>query len=139
MLYATQTLLDSCAVSCYKIGMLNMKTIATFFVGCMLVAPAFAAEDNMELTVGQSKSINFAGYPTTGYMWRVAEAPDAVQVEVNIYAAGSEPRMVGAPRQIVVTVTGVKPGQGVIKLVYARPWEKDKAPLETHHINVNVK
>ena len=119
--------------------MMNMKTIAAFFAGCMMVAPAFAAEDNVELAVGQSKSINLTGNPTTGYMWSVAEAPDAVQVEVNIYAAGSEPRMVGCPRQIVVTVTGVKPGQGVIKLVYARPWEKDKAPLETLHINVNVK
>ena len=86
--------------------MLKSNVLTAFSGMAVLVAPANTTEENMELAVGQSKAINLTGNLTTGYMWSVAEAPDAVQVEVNIYAAGSEPRMVGCPRQIVVTVKG---------------------------------
>lgn len=119
--------------------MLNKKTITAFFVGCVMVAPAFAAVENMELAVGQSKSITLPGNPTTGYLWRVADAPQTVQVDVTLEDSKAPLGMVGCPRASIVTVTAKKVGQGVIKLVYARPWEKDKAPLETLHINVNVK
>lgn len=119
--------------------MLNNNVFAAFLGVAVLAAPAFAGVEQMELSVGERKSITLPGNPTTGYMWSVAEAPTAVKVEVTLEESKSPCGMVGCPRASVVTVTAVKAGQGVVKLVYARPWEKDKAPLETLYINVNVK
>lgn len=119
--------------------MLNRNLIIALAGMTVLTAPAFCAEENMELTVGQSKSITLPGNPTTGFMWSVAEAPEVVKVELELEKAKAPRGMVGCPRATVVTVTAEKTGQGVIKLVYARPWEKGKAPAETHLINVTVK
>ena len=119
--------------------MLNRNLIIALAGMTVLTAPAFCAEEHMELTVGQSKSITLSGNPTTGVMWNVAEAPEAVKVELELEKAKAPRGMVGCPRATVVTVTAEKTGQGVVKLVYARPWEKGKAPAETHLINVTVK
>lgn len=117
------------------------KNIMTALVGmAVLAAPAVAADfHRMELTVGQKVEIVLPGNPTTGYVWSVAETTDAVKVEVNLVANTAPRGMVGTPRETVVTVTAVQAGQGEVKLVYARPWEKGKAPADTCHINVTVK
>lgn len=119
--------------------MLKSNVLTVFSGMAVLVAPAYAVEEKMELTVGESTSITLPGNPTTGYMWGVAESPDAVKVEIALKEQDSPTGMVGCPRASVVTITAVQTGQGVVKLVYARPWEKDKAPAETLYINVNVK
>ena len=128
------------AISCYKLAMLN-KNIMTALVGmAVLAAPAVAADfHRMELTVGQKVEIVLPGNPTTGYMWSVAETTPAVKVELELMENKSPRGMVGALCETVVTVTAVQAGQGEVKLVYARPWEKGKAPADTCHINVSVK
>ncbi len=119
--------------------MLKNNIVMAFVGMAVLASPAFAEVENMELTVGQSKSITLPGNPTTGYMWSVAESPAVVKVEVDL-ANDTAPRgMVGCPRATVVTVTAVQAGQGTIQLVYSRPWEKGKAPADTHTINITVK
>lgn len=119
--------------------MLKNNIVTAFVSLAVLAAPAFAEVEDMELTVGQSKSVTLPGNPTTGYMWSVAEAPAAVKVELNL-ADNTAPRgMVGCPRATVVTVTAVQAGQGTVKLVYARPWEKGKTPADSHTINITVK
>lgn len=106
---------------------------------CVLSAPAYAADENVKLTVGQSHTVTLPGNPTTGYLWSVAEAPDAVTVTLDMEEVKAPRGMVGCPLATVVTIKAVKAGQGEVKLVYARPWEKGKAPAETHTIQVTVK
>ena len=119
--------------------MLKNNLLTAFAGMVVMTAPAIAAEENMELAIGQRESITLPGNPTTGYIWQVAESAECVEVEVKLETAENPRGMVGCPRATVVTVSAIKAGQGTVKLVYARPWEKGKAPAETHLINVTVK
>lgn len=133
-----QSLLDPWRDNCYKNCMLNHNIVSMLAGLSVLVAPSVVADECLNLAVGQSKTLTLPGNPTTGFMWSVAEAPDAVQVKVELAADAAPRGMVGTPRATVVTITAVKSGQGAVKLVYARPWEKDKAPAETRIVNVTV-
>lgn len=118
--------------------MLNNNILSLLTGLAVLVAPSVVADECLSLAVGQSKTLSLPGNPTTGFMWSVADAPDAVEVKVELAADAAPRGMVGTPRSTVVTITAVKPGQGVVKLVYARPWEKDTPPAETRTVNVTV-
>lgn len=121
-----------------------MRNIAMALLGAV-VPLACAAEPAVEtaaLTVGQSWSVTLPGNPTTGFVWQVAECPDVVQVnlafEANTQPPGERP-VCGRPCGTVVTVTGLKAGQGTVQLIYSRPWEKGEAPFKTRTITVTVK
>lgn len=109
----------------------------------VMASPAETAEPSgvqtMEVSVGETKSFLLPGNPTTGFIWQVAECSPVVEVEVAIQPNNSPRGMVGCPRNTEVSVTGKQAGQGEVKLIYARPWEKGKAPLHTHTVKVNVK
>ena len=120
-----------------------MRNLTMALMGAV-VSVACAAEPAVEtaaLTVGQSWSVTLPGNPTTGFVWQVAECPDVVQVnlafEANTPPPGERP-VCGRPCGTVVTLTGLKAGQGTVKLIYSRPWEKGTAPL-TRTITVTVK
>ena len=95
----------------------------------------------IEVTVGQSMTLTLPENPSTGFMWSVAECPDVVQVGLAFEprAPESGTPLCGSHSTTVVVLTGLKVGQGVVKLVYARPWEKDKAPADTRVYTVTVK
>lgn len=102
---------------------------------------ADVVEARVDLTVGQTWSVTLPGNPTTGYMWSVAENSGLVQVELAPEKKESPCRrpMVGSPCGTVVSLTAPVAGQGSVKLIYARPWEKGKAPAETRIFIVTVK
>ena len=121
-----------------------MRNLTMALMGAV-VSVACAAEPAVEtaaLTVGQSWSVTLPGNPTTGFVWQVAECPDVVQVnlafEASTPAPGERP-VCGRPCGTVVTVTGLKAGQGAVTLIYARPWEKDTPPAQKRIFTVNVK
>lgn len=119
---------------------LNNNFVTALLGMAVLVGPAAAAENHvMELSVGQSQSLKLSGNPTTGFVWRVVEVPEFVQVEIKLEEREFPRDMVGCPCASVVTVTAEKEGRGVVKLVYARPWEKDTPPANTCHLDVTVK
>ena len=108
-----------------------------------LVSDVCAAEpvaQSIELAVGQSMTMTLPGNPTTGFLWSVAECSDVVMVELALEKSvpGAVP-VCGRPCATVVTLTGQEAGQGVVKLIYARPWEKGEAPHKTHTFNVTIK
>ena len=109
----------------------------------VMVSPAETAEPSgvqtMEVSVGETKSFLLPGNPTTGFIWQVAECSPVVEVEVAIQPNNSPRGMVGSPSNTKVSVSGQQVGQGEVKLIYSRPWEKGKAPLHTHTVKVNVK
>lgn len=109
-----------------------------------LVSDVCAAEpvaQSIELAVGQSMTMTLPGNPTTGFLWSVAECPDVVQVNLAFEQKSPESGtpLCGSPRATVVALTGVKGGQGTVRLIYARPWEKDTAPVSTRTYTVTVK
>lgn len=116
-----------------------------FLMSCIAVmtSPAVMAmetcEKTMDLVVGETAAVALSGNPTTGYVWQVAESSDIVEVDVRFEATESPRGMVGSPGRTIVSVTGKTTGQGVVQLVYSRPWEKGKEPAHTCTIKVNVK
>lgn len=98
----------------------------------------------VEVYVGQKLELVIAGNPTTGYNWKVESLPEGlVQVGEVAYVAdpadgpGGE-RRVGVGGRFMFTLVGDKPLEGVVKLAYARPWEKDKPPVQTAEVRVRV-
>lgn len=126
----------------YK-GSTMMRNIVMALTGALLPM-ACAAEpvaQAVELAVGQSMTVTLPGNPSTGFVWSVAECSDVVQVELAFEqkAPQSGPPLCGRPHATVATLTGQKAGQGVVKLFYARPWEKGKAPAATRILSVTIK
>ncbi len=122
---------------------MKMRNIA-IALGAAAASVVCAAEptvETMELAVGQSKTITLPGNPTTGFVWSVAECSDVVKVELAFErnTRPSDPPLCGRPQATVITLTGVKDGQGTVRLIYARPWEKDTAPVSTRTYTVTVK
>lgn len=120
--------------------MLNFVMVLTGAAVPMVCAAEPEAEP-LELTVGQSEAVTLPGNPSTGFLWSVAECADVVQVSMAFEAKApqSGPPLCGSPCATTVTFTGVKVGKGVVKLVYARPWEKGTAPSVTRIFEVTVK
>jgi predicted secreted protein len=46
--------------------------------------------------------------------------------------------IVGAGGTFVFKLQAVKPGNSTVKLVYVRPWEKDKPPVRTFTVTIEV-
>lgn len=120
-----------------------IRNIVMALTGALVpvVCAAEPVAQSVELAVGQSMTVTLPGNPTTGFVWSVAECADVVQVELAFEqkAPQSGPPLCGSPRATVVTLTGQKAGQGSVKLIYARPWEKGTAPAATRILNVTVK
>ncbi len=120
-----------------------IRNLAIALTGALVpvVCAAEPVAQTVELTVGQSMTVTLRGNPTTGFLWSVAECADVVQVSLSFEPKAPESGrpLCGSPRSTVVALTGLKAGQGVVKLVYARPWEKGEAPANTRVYTVIVK
>jgi len=92
--------------------------------------------------VGKPIVIRTAGNPTTGYRWQTAQlAGDAVEQlgEPSYATRPHAPGLLGVGGTFTFTFKAVKPGKTTVKLVYARPWEKNKPPAKTFTVTINVK
>jgi len=101
----------------------------------VLAAPTQVVRVNLptdqpvEVYVGQKLELVIAGNPTTGYNWKVESLPEGL-VQVGEVAYVADPADgPGGERRV---------GEGVVKLAYARPWEKDKPPIQTAEVRVRV-
>lgn len=101
------------------------------------VVPAAAA---LNVQVGRKVSLVLEGNPTTGYLWQLEPALPAgspVQVELSV-VTNCEENCCGFPTPTTLTMAGVKPGTQLVRVVYARPWEKGKAPAQEKCFAVTV-
>lgn len=121
--------------------MMRNLAVTLAVAGCSAAVGAEPEVGQIELTTGASKTLTLPGNPTTGFLWQVAEHPDGVQVTLAFEqsAPPSGHPVVGRPRATVVTLTAEKAGQGTLKLIYSRPWEKGKAPIDTRVYTITVK
>lgn len=112
----------------------------------MAAVPALATQVEVlptpiNLQVGQKTSLVLDGNPTTGYIWQTSPALPAdspVEVQLSYLSKADADMCCGFPTPTTVTITGLKPGTQVVRLVYARPWEKKKAPAKTECFQVIV-
>lgn len=122
-----------------------MKTFCSFTIAALAAAPVLAAQADVaptpvKLQVGQSMTVMLNSNASTGYMWKLANPlPAGAPVEVSLFGAAPDDALCcGFPVPVSLTINAVKPGRQQVRVVYARPWEKDKAPAKELIYNVTV-
>ncbi len=108
---------------------------------------------SLKAIAGARIFIRLRGNPTTGYTWQLAEQPAnklaekaAVKPSPALAPLGQPeyapdrqtPVAIGAGGTFTFSFRVAKPGSGSIRLVYRRPWEKDKPPAQTFTLAVEV-
>ncbi len=102
-----------------------------------------ADQDGKTVTVAKGREIvvRLAGNPTTGFNWKVSEISGAAvksQGEPIYVPTQHAQRMVGTGGTFVFKFLAIKPGKSTIKLVYVRPWEKEKPPVQSFTATIEV-
>jgi inhibitor of cysteine peptidase len=93
----------------------------------------------IDATTGQTITVSLKSNPSTGYTWEV------VALDENVLQALGEPeftpdsQLVGAPGRQSLQFKVVGAGETDLKLVYHRPFEKDKVPESTFSVKVSAK
>jgi inhibitor of cysteine peptidase len=99
------------------------------------------ADDGRTIKVlaGAKVFVRLRGNPTTGFRWQLAEKPgDTLEplVDEEYAPDRGKPAAVGSGGSFTFAFRAVKPGSGVIRLAYRRPWEKDKKPAQTFSVTI---
>ena len=92
--------------------------------------PAAPKAAPLALEVGQCCTVMLESNAGTGYAWQLAE-PSAGTGRLRVELFGTQPcesGCCGFPVPVTCNITALKPGRELVRLVYVRPWEKDKAP-----------
>jgi len=94
---------------------------------------------HIEVAQGETLVVKLESSPGTGYGWHMAK------VNLNLLELMGEPTLEesksglpGAPAQQVYRFKARERGSTELELHYARMWEKDRAPLKTFNIVVDV-
>jgi len=127
-----------------------MRLLLATLAAAVLAAPTDAVRVNLpadqpvDLLVGQRLELVVAGNPTTGYVWKSVAVPEGLDqvgepqyVQDPADGPGGQ-RRVGVGGRFIFTFVAAKPLEGVVRLAYARPWEKDKPPAQTAEVRVRV-
>ena len=116
-------------------------------VPAVLSAPAPAesltspAATELSLQVGQQRMVMLHSNAGTGYVWQLEEDLPA-DSPVSATLTGVEPdesNCCGFPVPVTLTLTAERPGRAELRLIYVRPWERDKAPAKQEIFCVEVK
>jgi predicted secreted protein len=101
--------------------------------------PAEGGSAQADLRTGEELLIKIVGNPTTGYSW-VLTVPgnrDVLrQVGKDTFAPGRAG--LGAPGVRQFRFRALSNGVSEIQFVYRRPWEKEKKPLYTATVQIQV-
>jgi len=94
----------------------------------------------IQAKAGASFTITLAANHTTGYSWRLAKPldPELLKQISDIYEEDSSGRT-GAGGKEKWTFDALRAGTAEIDFEYARPWEKDAAPVNTAKYRVTIK
>ena len=103
---------------------------------------ALTEKDNgrqLRLTRGDMLTVELKSNPTTGFRWQTADANNngVLKAEKDEFVAPDTTRC-GAPGLQRLSFTPITAGETVLRLVYARPWEKGAPPARSFHVTVSV-
>jgi inhibitor of cysteine peptidase len=102
---------------------------------------AGAADQTLNLTVGQQAIIELEENPSTGYRWVVdAKAsvnPSILRIDDRGFSrsSGGKP-LLGAPATHRWTIEATSAGNASISFVYGRPWEA--TVIRTHQVTIQA-
>lgn len=116
-----------------KIIILSLLPLFCFVCSC-------SQPNALRARAGEQFTLTLESTPTTGYSWQLAEPLNEriVQLVGSDYTPARTDR-VGAGGAETWTFLAVNKGSAKIALKYARPWEKDKPPVEEKSFLVKVR
>ena len=91
----------------------------------------------VSVAVGATVSIELEGIPGTGYGWQLQPMNSDVLQHSETKATQSQ-AVPGATQTTQLIFRAVRPGESVVNLHYARPWEKEKPPLREFSVRIRV-
>lgn len=99
--------------------------------------------DGKTVTMAQGKAalIALKGNPTTGYLWTVASIDGkavAQDGDVQYVPDKAKPGSVGTGGTFQLQLVARQKGKATITMHYKRPFEKDKPPVETFKVTIEV-
>lgn len=109
----------------------------------LVCSVVYAAEPAIpvQVKVEQQTSVILPSNPTTGFGWQLAEplsSQSPVVVEFSFLSHEAKKPLCGAPCATKVTFIGKQTGTATVRLIYARPWEKDTPPAQETTFRVTV-
>jgi len=93
----------------------------------------------VEITVGDVLEVSLKGNPTTGYIWDVASPDKEILKQVGETKFKPDRKARGSGGNMILRFEAARVGKTSLKLIYHRPFEKDKPPVKTFEVKVIVK
>ena len=124
---------------------MGMNTLRNVMLAAVTALPVLAAAAEpapipVNLKVGEQISVMLNGNPTTGYVWTLAGKSNHIIVSAELTCPAQENGgfCCGFPSPTTLTITALSPGKKVVRVYYARPWEKNKpaADIKTFFVTV---
>jgi predicted secreted protein len=89
------------------------------------------------LSVGDMLEVRLPGNPTTGYLWQTASAPSLLRQQGEP-VHHSDSQRIGAGGVTSFAFSATAAGDGILELIYHRPWEQNSPPLKTCSIQLKL-
>jgi inhibitor of cysteine peptidase len=93
----------------------------------------------VELRSGDRLELVLEANPTTGYTWQVDSVNSAIIRQAGEPVYTSEGAMPGSGGKLTLTFEAGAAGRTLLRLAYARPFEKDRPPIKTFDVTVTVR
>lgn len=93
----------------------------------------------VKMSVGDVLEIALKGNPTTGYIWGVASPDKRILKQVGETKFEPDRKARGSGGNIILRFEAAMAGEISLKLMYHRPFEKNKPPIKTFEVKVIVK
>ncbi|MBI5232127.1 MAG: protease inhibitor I42 family protein [Coriobacteriales bacterium] len=92
-----------------------------------------------EMQTGQLAVITLDANPSTGYEWQVDGEVPAQLAQSGEPEFEAESDAIGAGGKERWSFMAKETGEGTLKLIWLRPWEKDTPPAKTFEVKVSVR
>ena len=96
----------------------------------------------LHLDRGDTFTVLLVTNPTTGFLWKLGTPPYDEKVMImrgDKYIQPDEQLRCGAPGKRSLTFLAEGSGRTGLRLIYVRPWEKNKKPVKEFNLMVIVK
>ena len=95
----------------------------------------------LHLDCGDTFTVTLESNPTTGYQWKIGTPPydNTVIILHEDKYIPPQGELCGAPGKSRLTFLAKHTGRTGLRLIYVRPWEKDRKPANEFNLMVVVK
>ena len=130
-----------------KLGLLAMYTLPIIlllvsFSASASVSVKLTDEDlgsTVKLGIGEILEVVLRGNPTTGYAWDIASLDKEILKQVGETEFKPDRKARGSGGKIIMRFKAQAAGKTSLKIIYHRPFEKERSPIKVFEVTVSVK